>query len=130
MRETMKKALQSVVDLHTLIENVFTGRDDDKSLAPLLASFDDNFKMVTIQGQSIGLDKVNTLFSSNIGNKTSFSTRCLNMLPLREDNQYCWVQYQEKQLNDGVETLRISTACIRVEAEKCYWVYLHETPVA
>ncbi|APC13279.1 MULTISPECIES: hypothetical protein [Providencia] len=130
MSETMKKALQSVVDLHTLIENVFTGRDDDKSLAPLLASFDDNFKMVTIQGQSIGLDKVNTLFSSNIGNKTSFSTRCLNMLPLREDNQYCWVQYQEKQLNDGVETLRTSTACIRVEAEKCYWVYLHETPVA
>ncbi len=25
MSETMKKALQSVVDLHTLIENVFTG---------------------------------------------------------------------------------------------------------
>ncbi|WP_268260546.1 hypothetical protein [Providencia rettgeri] len=43
MSETMKKALQSVVDLHTLIENVFTGRDDDKSLAPLLASFISQF---------------------------------------------------------------------------------------
>lgn len=129
MSETMKKALQSVVDLHTLIENVFSGRDGDKNLASLLASFDDNFKMVTTQGESIGLDKVNTLFSSNVGKKASFTTRCLNMLPLREDSQYCWVQYQEKQLNEGVETLRISTACIRVETEKCYWVYLHETPV-
>lgn len=129
MSEIMNKALQSVVDLHVLIEDVFTGRNGQESLSLLLGSFDNNFKMVTIQGHCIGLAEVTTLFRQNIGAQASFMTRCINLLPLREDNDYCWVQYQEKQQIAGVETLRTSVVCIRVEAEKCNWVYLHETPV-
>ncbi|EKT59247.1 hypothetical protein [Providencia rettgeri] len=129
MSKTMKRALQSVVDLHVLIEDVFKGRNSDKSLSLLLSSFDDNFKMVTIQGYCIGLNDVTTLFSQNIGTRASFTTRCINLVPLREDNGYCWIQYQEKQQISDIETLRTSVVCIRVEAEKCYWVYLHETPV-
>ncbi|GAB1439874.1 hypothetical protein MASR2M36_26520 [Providencia sp.] len=129
MSEIMNKALQSVVDLHVLIEDVFTGRNGQESLSLLLGSFDNNFKMVTIQGHCIGLAEVTTLFRQNIGTRASFMTRCINILPLREDNDYCWVQYQEKQQIAGAETLRTSVVCIRVEAEKCNWVYLHETPV-
>ncbi|MBI6190638.1 hypothetical protein JEP98_15915 [Providencia rettgeri] len=129
MSETMERAQQSVVDLHILIEDIFTGRRGNKSLAPLLAGFDDNFKMVTTQGHCIGLNAVTQLFSQNVGARTSFSTECINLMPLCEDNGYCWVQYQEKQQINGIESLRISTACIRVEPEKCVWVYLHETPV-
>ncbi|MGG4608970.1 hypothetical protein [Providencia sp. Me31A] len=129
MSQIMNKALQSVVDLHILIEDVFTGRNGQENLSLLLGCFDDNFKMVTIQGHCIGLDDVTKLFSQNIGARTLFTTRCMNQIPLREDNGYCWVQYQEKQQIGEVETLRTSVACIRVEADKCYWVYLHETPV-
>lgn len=129
MSETMERALQSVVDVHVLIENVFMGRNGDKSLAPLLASFDEHFKMVTTQGHCIGLNEVTQLFSQNVGVRTLFTTECINLMPLREDNGYCWVQYQEKQQINGIDSLRISAACIRVEAEKCVWVYLHETPV-
>ncbi|HHE6470488.1 TPA: hypothetical protein ACPFI9_002872 [Providencia rettgeri] len=129
MSKTMERALQSVVDLHVLIEDVFTGRNSDKNLSLLLSSFDDNFKMVTIQGHCIGLNDVTKLFSQNVGARAALTIECVNLMPLREDNGYCWVQYQEKQLVAGMETLRMSVACIRVEAEKCEWVYLHETPV-
>lgn len=101
MSETMKRALQSIVDLHVLIEDVFTGRNSDKSLSLLLSSFDDNFKMVTIQGHCIGLNDVTKLFSQNVGARTALTIECINLMPLREDNGYCWVQYQEKQLVAG-----------------------------
>ncbi|MEX7479155.1 hypothetical protein AB0861_023790, partial [Acinetobacter baumannii] len=48
---------------------------------------------------------------------------------LYEFENYCWVQYQEHQQTDETETLRTSTACIKVDGETCYWVYLHETLV-
>ncbi|MFV5647395.1 hypothetical protein VXQ51_22100, partial [Acinetobacter baumannii] len=53
MSNQMDQAIQSVIDLHVLIENVFTGQNAEQSLTPLLNSFDQNFKMVTVQGQSI-----------------------------------------------------------------------------
>ena len=54
MSNQMDQAIQSVIDLHVLIENVFTGKNAEQSLSPLLDSFDQNFKMVTVQGHSIG----------------------------------------------------------------------------
>lgn len=60
MSKQMDQAIQSVIDLHVLIENVFTGQNAEQSLTPLLNSFDQNFKMVTVQGQSIGLAEVKT----------------------------------------------------------------------
>ncbi|MFH4113386.1 hypothetical protein WAI92_20040, partial [Acinetobacter baumannii] len=54
----MDQAIQSVIDLHVFIENVFTVHNVVQSLTPLLNSFDQNFKMVTVQGQSIGLAEV------------------------------------------------------------------------
>ncbi|SSR38507.1 Uncharacterized protein conserved in bacteria [Acinetobacter baumannii] len=71
MSNQMDQAIQSVIDLHVLIENVFTGQNAEQSLTPLLNSFDQNFKMVTVQGQSIGLAEVKNLFSQNIGKKPS-----------------------------------------------------------
>ncbi|MFX5167735.1 hypothetical protein ABTC61_11420, partial [Acinetobacter baumannii] len=53
MSKQMDQVIQSVIDLHVLIENVFTGQNAEQSLTPLLNSFDQNFKMVTVQGQSI-----------------------------------------------------------------------------
>lgn len=67
MSKQMDQAIQSVIDLHILIENVFTGKNAEQSLSPLLDSFDQNFKMVTVQGHSIGFVEVNSLFSQNIG---------------------------------------------------------------
>ncbi|HAV5025907.1 TPA: hypothetical protein JIY97_03405 [Acinetobacter baumannii] len=129
MSKQMDQAIQSVIDLHVLIENVFTGQNAEQSLTPLLNSFDQNFKMVTIQGQSIGLAEVKNLFSQNIGKKPSLKITILKSTALYEFENYCWVQYQEYQQTDETDTLRTSTACIKVEDEKCYWVYLHETLV-
>ncbi|MDO7441980.1 hypothetical protein Q5X54_16990 [Acinetobacter baumannii] len=129
MSKQMDQAIQSVIDLHVLIENVFTGQNAEQSLTPLLSSFDQNFKMVTVQGQSIGLAEVKNLFSQNIGKKPSLKITILKSIALYEFENYCWVQYQENQQTDENETVRTSTACIKVEDEKCYWVYLHETLV-
>lgn len=129
MFNQMDQAIQSVIDLHVLIENVFTGKNAEQSLKPLLDSFDQNFKMVTVQGQSIGFAEVNSLFSQNIGKKPSLKIDIIKSTALYEFENYCWVQYQEHQQTDETETLRTSTACIKVEDEKCYWIYLHETLV-
>lgn len=127
MSKQIDQAIQSVIDLHVLIENVFTGQNAEQSLTPLLNSFDQNFKMVTVQGQSIGLAEVKNLFSQNIGKKPSLKITILKSIALYEFENYCWVQYQEYQQTSETETVRTSTACIKVEDEKCYWVYLHET---
>ncbi|WP_407501514.1 hypothetical protein [Acinetobacter baumannii] len=127
MSKQMDQAIQSVIDLHVLIENVFTGQNAEQSLISLLNSFDQNFKMVTVQGQSIGLTEVKNLFSQNIGKKPSLKITILKSTALYEFENYCWVQYQEHQQTSETETVRTSTACIKVEDEKCYWVYLHET---
>lgn len=129
MSNQMDQAIQSVIDLHVLIENVFTGQNAEQSLTPLLNSFAQNFKMVTVQGQSIGLAEVKNLFSQNIGKKPSLKITILKSIALYEFENYCWVQYQEYQQTSETETVRTSTACIKVEDEKCYWVYLHETLV-
>ncbi|EXE75946.1 hypothetical protein MSC36_14420 [Acinetobacter baumannii] len=129
MSKQMDQAIQSVIDLHVLIENIFTGQNAEQSLTPLLNSFNQNFKMVTVQGQSIGLAEVKNLFSQNIGKKPSLKITILKSTALYEFENYCWVQYQEHQQTDETETVRNSTACIKVEDEKCYWVYLHETLV-
>ncbi|MDC4997258.1 hypothetical protein OHW19_11805 [Acinetobacter baumannii] len=129
MSKQMDQAIQSVIDLHVLIENVFTGQNAEQILTPLLNSFDQNFKMVTVQGQSIGLAEVKNLFSQNIGKKPSLKITILKSTALYEFENYCWVQYQELQQTSETETVRTSTACIKVEDEKCYWVYLHETLV-
>lgn len=129
MSNQMNQAIQSVIDLHVLIENVFTGQNAEQSLTSLLNSFDQNFKMVTVQGQSIGLAEVKNLFSQNIGKKPSLKITILKITALYEFENYCWVQYQEHQQTSETETVRTSTACIKVEDEKCYWVYLHETLV-
>ncbi|MDC4360066.1 hypothetical protein R4532_02900 [Acinetobacter baumannii] len=129
MSKQMDQAIQSVIDLHVLIENVFTGQNAEQSLTPLLNSFDQNFKMVTVQGQSIGLAEVKNLFSQNIRKKPSLKITILKSTALYEFENYCWVQYQEHQQTDETETVRTSTACIKVEDKKCYWIYLHETLV-
>ncbi|SSO52292.1 Uncharacterized protein conserved in bacteria [Acinetobacter baumannii] len=129
MSNQIDQAIQSIIDLHVLIENVFTGKNAEQSLGPLLDSFDQNFKMVTVQGQSIGLAEVKNLFSQNIGKKPSLKIDIIKSTALYEFENYCWVQYQEHQQTDETVTVRTSTACIKVEDEKCYWVYLHETLV-
>lgn len=129
MSNQMDQAIQSVIDLHVLIENVFTGQNAEQSLNPLLDSFDQNFKMVTVQSHCIGLAEVNSLFSQNVGKKPSLKINILKSTALYEFENYCWVQYQEHQQTSETETVRTSTACIKVEGEKCYWTYLHETLV-
>ncbi|MEQ1182973.1 hypothetical protein ABLU14_17310, partial [Acinetobacter nosocomialis] len=70
-----------------------------------------------------------SLFRQNIGKKPSLKIDIIKSTALYEFENYCWVQYQEHQQTDETETVRTSTACIKVEGEKCYWVYLHETLV-
>ncbi|XZY03022.1 hypothetical protein ACT4XO_12645 [Acinetobacter baumannii] len=129
MSNQMDQAIQSVIDLHVLIENVFTDQNAEQNLSPLLDSFDQNFKMITVQGQSIGLTEVKSLFRQNMGKKPSLKISILKSAALYEFENYCWVQYQEHQQTSETETLRTSTACIKVEGGKCSWVYLHETLV-
>lgn len=125
----MNKAVQSVIDVHTLIENIFTGNNLENDLGDLLAHFDDNFAMVTINGDRIGLAQVASLFTHNIGTRSSLKIKLHDINLILESSNYCWVQYQEQHQTQDGDTLRISTACIRIEEERCFWVYLHETPV-
>lgn len=125
----MSLAVQSVIDLHVVIEDVFTGRNQGESLPLLLNSFDPDFKMITIQGQGVTHKDVITLFSQYAGKKPNLTIVTQQIVPIQQLGDDCWVQYQELQTNDGVSSLRISTACIHVENEKCTWKYLHETPV-
>ena len=129
MDPKMSLAVQSVIDLHVVIEDVFTGRNQGESLPLLLNSFDPDFKMITIQGQGITHKDVTALFSQHVGKKLNLAITTQQIVPIQQLGDDCWVQYQELQVNDGVSTLRISTACIHVENEKCTWKYLHETPV-
>ncbi len=129
MNAKMNKALQSVIDLHILIEDVFTGNNKEESLNQLLESFDNDFKMVTISGMRIGLAEVTALFSQNRGGKPTLKITLQNITPLYKLENYCWIQYQEQQQTDNTNTLRTSVVCIKVESERCDWVYLHETPV-
>ncbi|WP_272690311.1 hypothetical protein [Providencia sp. PROV152] len=123
----MEKALQNVIDLHISIENVFTGKDQN-ALGPLLASFDKNFAMVTIKGERIGLEQINTLFNHNMGTRPSLKITLSDIKPILDTGEYCWLQYQERHETADSWLLRTSTVCIKVDGEHCLWVYLHETP--
>lgn len=125
----MSKAVQSVSDVHRLIENVFTGKNQQNDLSNLLDSFDENFMMVTISGVRIGLAQVESLFSQNVGGRPSLKITLSDMKPVLTSGDDCWVQYQEHHQTQEGETLRTSTVCIRVKEDKCTWLYLHETPV-
>ncbi|NUF63481.1 hypothetical protein PYR74_09675 [Acinetobacter bereziniae] len=129
MFKTMNDAIKNVIDLHIWIEDVFSNPNAQESLKKLLASFDQNFKMITIQGHCISLAEVSSLFRENIGKKSAFKITISNVIPLFEAQNHYWIQYQEHQQTSDHTQLRISTACIRVESGKCYWQYLHETLV-
>ncbi|MBJ9903586.1 hypothetical protein [Acinetobacter bereziniae] len=129
MFKTMNDAIQNVIDLHIWIEDVFSNPNAQESLKKLLASFDQNFKMITTQGHCISLAEVSSLFRENIGKKSAFKITISNVIPLFEAQNHYWIQYQEHQQTSDHTQLRISTACIRVESGKCYWQYLHETLV-
>lgn len=126
----MNKAVQSVIDVHTLIENIFTGNNLESDLSDLLAHFDDNFAMVTMNGDRIGLAQVASLFTHNIGTRPSLKIWLHDLKPVLESSNYCWIQYQEQHQTQDGDTRRISTACIRIEEDRCFWVYLHETQVS
>lgn len=129
MNQQINEALKNIVDLHIWIEDVFTNPNAQDSLKKLLSSFDQNFKMITVQGHCISLAEVSSLFRENIGKKSALKITISNAIPLFEAENYYWIQYHEHQQTSDQMQLRISTACIRVESGKCYWVYLHETPV-
>lgn len=125
----MNRAVQNVIDLHSLIENVFTGKNQDSALRDLLGSFDNDFKMVSTNGLHVGLDQVKELFSSNVGAKPSLKITPHNIKPILESDNHCWIQYQELHETPESKFLRTSTVCVRVEDTRCYWLYLHETVV-
>ncbi|KKW79983.1 hypothetical protein AAV97_05920 [Acinetobacter sp. Ag2] len=129
MNHQINEALKNIVDLHIWIEDVFTNPNAQDSLKKLLSSFDQNFKMITTQGHCVNLTEITALFNENVGKKPSLKTTPLNITPLFEFENHYWIQYQEHQQFHQLHTLRISTVCIKIEDDQCYWVYLHETPV-
>lgn len=82
MFKTMNDAIQNVIDLNIWIEDVFSNPNAQESLKKLLASFDQNFKMITIQGHCISLAEVSSLFRENIGKKSAFKITISNVIPL------------------------------------------------
>ncbi|CAG9426875.1 MULTISPECIES: hypothetical protein [Providencia] len=130
MNPQMSLAIQNIIDVHMLIEDVFTGRDQGESLQALLGSFDKTFKMVTIQGASMNAQQASELFSKNRGVRPSLVIEIRNIQPLFEcDGNTYWIQYLEHQTLAGKENSRTSTVCIKIEDGKCHWLYLHETPI-
>ncbi len=94
MFKTMSDAIQNVIDLHIWIEDVFSNPNAQDSLKKLLSSFDQNFKMITVQGHCISLAEVSSLFRENIGKKSALKITISNAIPLFEAENYYWIQYQ------------------------------------
>lgn len=129
MIDDIQRAMQSVIDVHVLIENVFNGRQSEQCLVQLLQHFDSQFSMVTLSGNVFQYAQVQSLFATAAGKKPDLKITVSDIRLILHSANYCLLQYQELQQNAAITTLRRSTVCIRVAEQQCFWQYLHETAV-
>lgn len=121
-------ALQSVIDLHDLIERVFTTQNSE-NLTALYQSFHPDFEMITTTGNLVTLENVKQLFSAKYGARPTLKITVKNIQIIHETTETIWLQYQETHDEDNRSFSRLSTVCITIDAGKARWFYLHETAI-
>ncbi|MGL4674340.1 MAG: hypothetical protein ACRCXK_05715 [Wohlfahrtiimonas sp.] len=121
-------AMQSVVDIHEYIENVFT-QNHPEELAQLFNAFHPDFQMITLTGHKVNLQAVQQLFTSKQGTRAGLKITIEDISVINHQNSTVWLQYKEIHNENGVITSRLSTACVIVENTTWQWIYLHETSI-
>lgn len=121
-------AMQSVIDIHEYIENVFT-QSYPAELAQLLKVFHPDFQMITTTGHKVNLQAVQVLFTSKQGIRTGLKITIEDINVINHQDSTVWLQYKEIHNENGVITSRLSTACVIVENNEWQWIYLHETVI-
>lgn len=124
-------AHRSVVELHQWIEEIFTSRAGYPSaLDQLLSSFSASFAMITMQGQTIGLSDVESLFRNNVGGRPQLRIEIDACETLLETESSVVCRYRETHHNGGTVQARWSLAIIDIPEGQPRWRYLHETGIA
>lgn len=121
-------ALQSVIDLHDLIERVFTTQNNE-NLTALYQGFHPDFEMITTTGNLVTLENVKQLFSTKHGARPTLKITVNNIKVISESAEKIWLQYQETHDEHNHSLSRLSTVCITINAGKACWFYLHETAI-
>lgn len=120
-------AVQNVIDVHELIELVFTGNCDSADIDKLTQVFSSEFDMVKMDGGCFDQQQTIALFRKLAGAKPTLKISLHSIKVIQAENDKVWLQYQENQYQNELVHKRISTACIQVLGEQCQWIYLHET---
>lgn len=125
-------AIQSVIDIHDLIEQVFT-TNHSQALPSLIASFHPDFKMIAMNGAKVALTGVMQLFTQKQGTRPSLKITIQNIEVISKCENIVWLRYQENHYENGdlksAPHQRLSTAGIIIEGIKWQWLYLHETEI-
>ena len=127
---------REIKDLHAFFEDWFTGRSSntDESYARFSMALDDDFVIVTPEGQSIPkpplLDGLRSAHASRAESEGGFAIRVEN-IDARDLGQGHWlVRYEEWQDSGGEKKGRISSAVL-VENDSApggfTWMHVHET---
>lgn len=119
-------AVQSVIDIHEYIENVFT-QNHPEELTQLFDAFHPDFQMITLTGRKVNLQSVQQLFTNKQGTRVGLKITIEDINVISHQDSTVWLQYKETHNENDVITSRLSTACVIVENNEWQWIYLHET---
>ncbi len=123
-------AIQNVIDIHELIELVFTGKGTSADINKLTQVFSPEFSMIKMDGDCFDHQQTVALFKKLAGAKPTLTIALHNMKVIQAENDKVWLQYQEEQHQNELAHNRTSTVCIQVTDEQCQWIYLHETAIS
>lgn len=124
-------AYRSVMEIHQWIEDVFTGSSEHAtSLEKLLASFSEDFTMVTIRGQVVDFSLTRELFHNNAGRRPELRIVIDEYKMLLDAPHGVVCRYRETHHDAGEALTRWSVVVMELDQDKPRWRYLHETKIA
>ncbi|TCM65235.1 putative secreted protein (type I secretion substrate) [Acinetobacter calcoaceticus] len=126
---TAQRAVQSVIDLHDLIQTVFSSADSEQQLQQLLQYFSADYEMIGVSGKLLQTTQLQALFTQNMGSMPDFKIEIDDIAVIFESDTRVMLRYREQQDKQGSITQRLSTALIEMDAERCVWRFLHETSI-
>lgn len=130
LSEQAISAQNSIIELHKWIEDIFTGRKDHlTALKRVIESFHSDFAMITMQGQSIGLSDVETMFRNNIGSRPQLHIEIDSYETLQISEHTALCRYRETHHNGQEVRARWSVVSIVFQNGQPLWRYLHETAI-
>ena len=122
----MNRYLKEVVDLHVLIEALFSGAQG--TVAAMLERFHGDFTMVTPGGAQLSLGDVASLFAQRAGAQPGLSIELCGLETIAQWPEGAVVRYRETHHLPGQPAkTRVSTAVFSDEGGRPLWRHLQET---